>query len=157
MFPKMSLQSMSLTSASKSAPVASGGGGGTEYDIDAYDGQTITEEGDLVSPGYPTPYSTSGDTSWSVTLEAPVGQTIQVTVTEFDTTNTWYQRGLTGYNAGSATPIINKIYGSAVSNTGTFSGGTTLPIVFSSTGNEMTIVFDDWGASGTWKAEVAFV
>ena len=136
MFPKMNLQSMALTSASKSAPVVSGGGGGTEYDIAAY--------------------STSGDTSWDITFQASPGQVIEVTVTEFDTTNTWYQRGLTGYNAGSATPIINKIYGSAPNNTGTFSGD-SLPIVFRSSGDQMTIVFDDWGASGTWKAEVAFI
>lgn len=147
---------MALTSASKGAPVASGGGG-VEYDIGTYDGQTVTEAGEVVNPGYPAAYSTSGDTSWDITFQASPGQIIEVTVTEFDTTNTWYQRGLTGYNAGSATPIVNKIYGSAPNNTGTFSGATTLPIVFRSTGDQMTIVFDDWGASGTWKAEVAFV
>ena len=146
---------MALTSASKGGEVAHGGGG-TEYDIGTYDGQTVTEAGEVVSPGYPAAYSTVGDTSWSITFQASAGQVIQVTVTEFDTTNTWYQRGLTGYNAGSATPIINKIYGSAPNNTGTFSGD-SLPIVFRSSGDNMTIVFDDWGASGTWKAEVAFI
>jgi hypothetical protein len=156
MFPKMNLQSMALTSASKSAPVVSGGGSGTEYDIRTYDGQTVTEEGEVVSPDYPSDHPT-GDNSWNITFEAPVGRLIEVTVTEFDTTNTWYQRGLTGYNAGSSAPIVNKIYGSAPNSTGTFSS-TTLPIVFRSSGNEMTIVYDTWGSvTGTWKAEVAFV
>lgn len=155
MFSRLSVQSQGLTAADAGA-VSAGGGGGIQYDIGTYDGQTVTEQGDLVNPGYPSPYSTSGDTNWEITFQASPTQTIEVTVTEFDTTNTWYQRGLTGYNAGSATPIVNKIYGSAVSNTGTFSGA-SLPIVFRSTGDQMTIVFDDWGASGTWKAEVRFI
>lgn len=155
MFPKMNLQSMKLTSASKSAPIVSGGGGGTEYDIGTYNGQTVTEEGEVVSPSYPAGYP-GANTDWRITFQASPGQVIEVTVTEFDTTNTWYQRGFTGYNAGSASPIVNKIYGSAPNNTGTFSGA-SLPIVFRSSGDNMTIVFDDWGTTGTWKAEVTFV
>ena len=147
---------MALTSASKSAPVVSGGGG-SETDIADVDGTIQTSETTLVSPSYPANHPT-GELSWSVTYQAPRGQNVRITITEYDTTNTWYQRGLEPITPFVG-PIVNKIYGSYPNTTGTFSNpANVLPWVIGGTDNEMVIEFDTWGTeTGTWKLDVEFV
>ena len=155
MFDRLSVQSQGLTGASAGA-VSGGGGGGTQYDMGTVNGTVITEPGILVSPGYPSDHP-AGNLSWAVTFQAPGGSDVAITITEFDTNNTWYQRGLQPITPFVG-PIVNKIYGSAVSNTGTFTTQ-TLPWTITRAGaNEMVIEFDTWGdRTGTWKLEVEFV
>ena len=156
MFPKMNLQSMALTSASKDAPVASGGGG-SDTDIADVDGTTQTSETTLVSPDYPSPHP-QGNLTWSVTYQAPPGHNVRITITEFDTSNTWYQRGLTP-STPFIGPIVNTIYGSYPNTTGTFSNpANVLPWVIGGTDNEMIIEYTTRGTeTGTWKLDVEFV
>ena len=154
MFSRLSVQSQGLTAAGAGA--VSGGGGGTQYDMGDVDGTTITEPGILVSPDYPSDHPT-GELSWAVTFQAPSGSDVSITITEFDTNNTWYQRGLTPITPFVG-PIVNTIYGSAISNTGTFTTQTLPWTITRSGANEMVIEFDTWGdRTGTWKLEVEFI
>ena len=136
---------------------AASGGGGAVFDIGVVNGTTQTTEGTLVSPSYPSNHPT-GELSWSVTFQAPVGQNVRITLQEYDTDNTWYQRGLEPITPFVG-PIVNKIYGSYPNTTGTFSNpANVLPWQIGGTDNEMIIEFDTWGTTtGTWKLLVEFV
>ncbi len=136
---------------------AASGGGGAVFDIGVVNGTTQTTEGTLVSPSYPSNHPT-GELAWSVTFQAPVGQNVRITLQEYDTTNTWYQRGLEPITPFVG-PIVNKIYGSYPNTTGTFSNpANVLPWQIGGTDNEMIIEFDTWGTTtGTWKLLVEFV
>lgn len=154
MFDRLSVQSQGLTGASAGA-VSGGGGGGTQYDMGDVDGTTITEPGILVSPSYPSNHP-QGNITWQVTFQAPVDQDVSITITEFDTNNTWSGAGLLPQTPFVG-PIVNYIHGSAVSNTGTFTSQ-TLPWTITANEQEMVIAFKTWGdRTGTWKLEVEFV
>jgi len=169
MFPKMNLQSMSLTSSSKYA-TNGGGDGGDVLEFSDYSepwGTPLanrTEGGTFCQPNGPDGYY-QHDFSGRISFEAPSGKRIRFTITMAKMDDNW-QKGFSfiePVGAGSDSKIVPTIYGDSSTGTGTFASQSVPLVVETSVGQNTA---DFWFSSdhfahamrddGEWRVTVEF-